>query len=775
MDTSRFTPKAEQAIRQAHECAAQLGHGYVGSEHLLLGLCKETAGSACHILREHGVLPERLKARVVETVGQGASAAPAQGLTPRVKRIIEIAHHEARRLGHAAVGTEHLLMGILHEQDSIAGRLLADSGADTRQLYTALTRRIGAPDGDAPAAPPYPSPGVPFRAAPRPLSETKLLNQFGRDLTQMALSGGLDPVVGRGEEILRVLQVLSRRSKNNPVLVGEPGVGKTAVVEGLAQRVADAEVPEELRGARVVTLDLGGMVAGTKYRGEFEERFKSVLEEVKRAGNVVLFIDEMHTMIGAGAAEGAIDAANILKPALSRGEIQLIGATTLEEYRRHIERDAALERRFQPVAVDEPSEPLSVEILKGLRPRYEAHHRLHITDGAIEAAVRLGVRYLPDRRLPDKAIDLIDEAAARVRLASPASASPSPNCQLSIVNCQLSIGAEDVAAVASVWSGVPVSALNEDEAAKLLRLEETLSRRVVGQAEAVKAVAQAIRRGRAGIQDPRRPVGSFLFLGPTGVGKTELCRALAEAVYGHPDALIRVDMSEYMEGHSVSKLIGSPPGYVGYGESGGLTERVRRRPYAVVLFDELEKAHPDVSNLLLQILEDGTLRDAQGKRADFRHAIVVMTSNLGAKRIASAAPMGFRGELSGAERDKQLRHDVLAELGRSFRPEFLNRVDEILVFGGLNAPELRQIAERMLADVAARAARLGVTLTAEPSVPEALCAAAAREPGGARPLRRAIQTQVENELSQRLLQGAVKPGQTVRVSAENGAWRWETA
>ena len=797
MTNNRFTQGAQNAIRMAHESAAELGHGYVGTEHLLLGLVRESEGVAAHALAGAKIELENLKKRVIEAVGRGEPGQePLQGLTPRTKRVVEIAAAEAGRMGHGYIGTEHLLLGILHDGDSIAARLLVSMGADIRKLYGEIVKTVGsAPGTDSP------------QGAERG-GETRTLAQFSRDMTQMAAEGKFDPVIGRAGEISRIIQILSRRTKNNPVLIGEPGVGKTAVAEGLAQKIADGDVPENLRDKRLVSLDLSGMVAGTKYRGEFEERLKTAMEEIRKAGNVILFIDELHTIVGAGAAEGAIDAANIVKPALSRGDLQVIGATTLEEYRKHIEKDAALERRFQSVTVGEPTAAETVEILKGLRDKYEAHHRVTITDQAVEAAVTLAVRYISDRFLPDKAIDLIDEAASRLRVTS-LTAPPDlrafeeqleatrkekdaavavqkfedaarlrdveRNLEARIAeqkedwkkslggNQGQTVGPDEVAAVVAGWTGVPVTRLTEDESVRLLKMEEILHGRVVGQEEAVGAVARAIRRGRTGLKDPRRPGGSFIFLGPTGVGKTELCRAMAEVIFGDESAMIRVDMSEFMEKHSISKLIGSPPGYVGYDEGGGLTEKIRRKPYSVVLFDEIEKAHPDVFNLLLQILEDGILTDSGGRRVDFKNTIIVMTSNLGARDITEPArPLGFVAASDSRTRES-IRDAVMKELKKAFRPEFLNRVDEIIIFRQLTSEQIREIAGKMLAPLIARVAGLGLTLTVDDGALELLAARGFDPSMGARPLRRAIQFEVEDLLAEKMLSGEVTDRAEIRA------------
>ena len=801
----RFTERARSAIEKAREGAGEFGHSYVGSEHLLLGIAREGEGLGARVLRENGFGADFVAELLGRFVGRGAPGTPVQGLTPHAKRVIELAAADADRLGHGYVGTEHLLMGVLREQESSAARMLAAAGADLNRIYTDLMNRFAAPD--------YRS-AAPKSAARSPRrSDTKTLDQYSRDLTELASRGQTDPVIGRETEIRRVIQILSRRSKNNPVLIGEPGVGKTAIAEGLAALMAAGQVPEDLRDKRLLSLDLTAMLAGTKYRGDFEERVKAVLKEVEKAGDVILFIDELHTIIGAGAAEGAIDAANIIKPALSRGEIQMIGATTLNEYRKHIEKDAALERRFQPVMVNEPGEAESIAIIQGLRDRYEAHHKLKITDEAVEAAVRLSMRYIADRYLPDKAIDLMDEAASRVRMETHTvpealkeiearltalalekeEAVKAQDFELAAVirdreaeqRSQLdearkrwdisrdgkrgSVTAEDIAAVVSGWTGIPVTSLTEDEAARLQRMEEILHKRVVGQEEAVSAVARAIRRGRMGLKDPRRPVGSFLFLGPTGVGKTELCKALAEAVFGDENAMIRIDMSEFMEKHTVSKLIGSPPGYVGYDEGGQLTEKVRRKPYSVVLFDEIEKANEDVFNIMLQIMDDGRLTDSQGRHVDFRNTIVVMTSNVGARNITEGRrSLGFAGGDSSERSHEEIRTLITADLKKTFRPEFLNRIDETIVFHQLSREEIRSIAELMVAVVRERLGSLGLGLTVTDSALDALCQKGFDAAYGARPLRRCIQSSVEDAVAELMLSGTLKSGDTARVDTENG-------
>ena len=755
----RFTERARQAIGKAQAAAAELGHSYVGTEHLLLGILREEDGMGSRVLVRDGVREEALLDALEKMTGRGTPGPPVQGLTSRARRVIELAAADANRLGHSYVGTEHLLLGILREPESTAGRMLLGAGADLNRLYTDILNQFTPPEARSPSR----------GAAPRMTrrGDTRTLDQYSRDLTGRAARGELDPVIGREREIRRLIQIRSRRTKNNPVLIGEPGVGKTAVAEGLAQRVHRGDVPAELRRKRIVSLDLPGMLAGTKYRGDFEERVRTVIREVQKAGDVVLFIDEVHNIIGAGAAEGAIDAANILKPALSRGEIQVIGATTLDEYRKHIEKDAALERRFQSVSVAEPTEEESVRILRGLRDRYEAHHALKITDEAIEAAVRLSRRYIPDRFLPDKAVDLMDEAASRVRmeaLAAPAGEQGETEARPG------SVTAEDVARVVSGWTGIPVTALTADERDRLLDMEAVLHRRVVGQEEAVAAVARAVRRGRVGLKDPRRPVGSFLFLGPTGVGKTELCKALAEAVFGDENAMHRVDMSELMEKQSVARLIGSPPGYVGYDEGGQLTEKVRRRPYSVVLFDEIEKAHEDVFNVLLQILDEGRLTDGRGRRADFRNTVIVMTSNVGARTITERkTALGFSGgEESGESDYRRIRAAVTEELKRTFRPEFLNRIDEIIVFRPLSREDIRAVAEKMLREVGERMEELGLSLTVSPEALQALSEAGYDPKYGARPLRRLIRTRIEDAAAEALLSGALRQGDAVLASAEAG-------
>ena len=806
MSENKFTPRAEEVLRLSQEAAEDLGHGYVGSEHLLLGLIREEEGIAHRVLSEFGVTDEMVCSVLQRSVGKGVSgAAPSQGLTPRAKSVVELAVSEASRMGSSAIGTAHLLMGLLREGGNMGLRILRTVGVDPNKMYSAVLKKLN----DMPRAAAGGT-SAPNREADK---KNKTLAEYTRDLTEAARSGKLDPVIGRDTEIHRVIQILSRRSKNNPVLIGEPGVGKTAIAEGLAERIAAGDVPEELLDKRILSLDLSGMVAGTKYRGEFEERIKNTLNEVKKDGNVILFIDELHTIVGAGSAEGAVDAANILKPALSRGEIRVIGATTLNEYRKYIEKDAALERRFQPVTVGEPSPEATLEILKGLRDKYEAHHHLTITDGALEAAVRLSRRYINDRFLPDKAIDLMDEAASQVRMAAE-SASPDLKdleekiaalhrekeeavtaqdfekaAQLRDIEKDYqeqveierdkwrkqmstnrgSVTEDDIAKVVAGWTGIPVTRLTQDESQRLLQLEKVLHERVVGQDEAVTAVAKAIRRSRVGLKDPKRPIGSFLFLGPTGVGKTELCKTLAEAMFGDENAMIRIDMSEYMEKHTVSRLVGSPPGYVGHEEGGQLTEKVRRKPYSVVLFDEIEKAHPDVWNILLQILEDGIVTDSQGRRVDFKNTIIVMTSNVGAKNITAAdTPLGFDGSGEAAKRTEEerfarIKDAVMAELRQTFRPEFLNRIDEIIVFHQLTEENIRSIARRMLDTIGSRMAAQGITLQADDDALAALAKDGFDPRYGARPLRRTLQTEVEDVVAEQMLDGKLQSGDTAHV------------
>ena len=802
MANNRWTEKAQNALRLSYEAASALGHNYVGSEHILLGLLGEKRGVASKILLSYGVTGDALTAAIVQAIGKGTPGVQPMGMTPHAKEIMELAAAEAAGQGAGYIGTEHMLMAILREKESSAMGLLRSLGTDARAIYRTLE------EGGREESP-LASPGEGRKSGEK--NTLKALGQFGIDLTARAREGKLDPVIGREQEIQRVMQILSRRQKNNPCLMGEPGVGKTAIAEGLAQKIVQGDVPETLSGKRLITLDLSAMVAGAKYRGEFEERLKNALQEVKRAGNIILFIDELHMIVGAGAAEGAVDAANILKPALSRGELQVIGATTTQEYRKHIEKDAALERRFQPVTVEEPSQEDAQKILLGLRDKYEAHHKIKITDEAIRGAVEISARYIPDRYLPDKALDLLDEAASRARLKN---MTPPPSLKaledtisqtekekeeavrtqdferaaalrdeekqqkaqleeqkkqwaLSRGRISGAIGLEDIAQVAALLTGIPVAQMTEDEAARLAHLEEELHRRVVGQEEAVRAVAKAIRRGRVGLKDPSRPVGSFLFLGPTGVGKTELAKALAQGVFGEEKSLIRLDMSEYMERHSVSKLVGSPPGYVGYEEAGQLTEKVRRRPYCVLLFDEIEKAHPDVFNLLLQVLDDGILTDSQGRRVDFKNTIIIMTSNVGASQLQNKRPLGFGGA-QGEEEDRQMKKELLAQLKKAFRPEFLNRIDDTIVFTRLQKDEIRQIAARLMDQVVERLRPAGLEASYDDALLDHLAESGFDPDYGARPLRRAIQSQIEDLAAMELLEGHVKKGEHVLFTLRDG-------
>ena len=802
---NRFTERAQQALTKAQEAAASFGHSYIGSEHLLLGLLREQGGPAAKALAACGVTDDALVKQIEELSGRGTpdSTAP-QGMTPRTKRIIELSIQSAAQMGTNYVGTEHLLLGLLREGQNVALTALANLKVTPQMVAEKLSEVLGGvQQGEGPGA------------AGASSKSGDALEQFGRDLTAAAREGKLDPVIGRSKEIQRVIQILSRRTKNNPALIGDPGVGKTAVVEGLAQKIVAGDVPETLKDKRVVSLDLTGMIAGTKYRGEFEERIKKVIEELTANKDTILFIDEMHMLMGAGAAEGAADAANILKPALSRGEVQVIGATTLDEYRKNIEKDAALERRFQPVQIDEPSPEDAVEILKGLRDRYEAHHRIKIPDEAIEAAVKLSVRYVTGRFLPDKAIDVIDEACSRVRLSTLTTPPDLKQMEDEITAITAkkeeavkgqdyenaaklrdeeknkrealearrkewseqqtkthgAVTEDDIAAVISGWTGIPVAQMTEDEGQRLLHLEDTLHQRVIGQNEAVTAVAKAIRRGRVGLRDPKRPIGSFLFLGPTGVGKTELSKALAEAMFGDENAMIRIDMSEYMEKHAVSRMIGSPPGYVGYDEGGQLSEKVRRHPYSVVLFDEIEKAHPDVFNILLQILEDGVLTDGQGRHVDFKNTIIIMTSNIGAQKITGNArkSLGFAegGENTAERTFEQIKEDVLSELKTAVRPEFLNRIDDIIVFNRLSEDEIAQIADGMLRKVAERMQEMGITMDWTDAAKKHLAKAGFDPVYGARPLRRAVTNEVEDLVAEQSLEGKIKSGDHVTLDAED--------
>ena len=799
----RFTEKAKEAIGLAADAAEDLGHTYVGTEHLLIGLLREGTGAAARVLDQCGVKEEKVMELVSQliTPNQAVRMAERNTYTPSARRVIENSYREAVRFKAPLIGTEHMLIAIIRENDCVASRLLNTMGISVQKLYVDLLSSMGE---DAAAG----RDEVPSGRNARGKVSTATLDNYSRDLTALAREGKLDPVIGRENEIQRVIQILSRRTKNNPCLIGEPGVGKTAVVEGLAQMIAAGGVPETIENKRVMTLDLSGMVAGSKYRGEFEERIKRVLAEVMEDGEVLLFIDEIHTIIGAGSAEGAIDASNILKPSLARGEIQLIGATTIEEYRKYIEKDSALERRFQPVTVEEPSEEETFEILKGLRGHYEEHHRVTITDDALKAAVKLSARYINDRFLPDKAIDLIDEASSKLRLTTFVEPPQIKELEKEIETLEkqkeaaikaeayekagdikkkqqkrrekigkirdrwqkektgrrLTVGDNEIADVVSGWTKIPVKKLEEEESERLKKLESILHERVVGQEEAVTAVAKAIRRGRVGLKDPKRPIGSFLFLGPTGVGKTELCKALAEAMFGTESALIRVDMSEYMEKHSVSKMIGSPPGYVGYDEGGQLSEKVRRNPYSVILFDEIEKAHPDVFNILLQVLDDGHITDAQGRKINFKNTILIMTSNAGAENIISPKRLGFTSSEDEKENYRFMKDRVMDEVKKIFKPEFINRIDELIVFHPLNKENMKAIVSIMLGTITRRTLQqMGITLHVTEDGREYLIEKGYDPKYGARPLRRTIQSLVEDRLAEQILDGAVKEGDDVEV------------
>jgi len=806
----RFTKRARRVLTAAQEEAIRLNHNYIGTEHLLLGLVREENGVAVRVLRELNVDPQQVREMIERTVGRGQRAIQGKlTLTPRTKRVIELAVDEARRMGHHYIGTEHLLLGIVREGEGVAVEILKSLGVSLEAVRAQTAKVIVESVTQAETM-------RPERQKPTPL-----VDQLATDLTQKAAEGKLDPVIGRKNEIERVIQILSRRTKNNPALIGEPGVGKTAIVEGLAQRIVNGEAPETLLGRRVVQLDVGSLVAGTMYRGQFEERLKRVIEEI-RESRAILFIDELHMLVGAGAAGSSVDAANILKPALSRGEVQCIGATTLDEYRKNIEADAALERRFQPVRVEEPTIEETIEILRGIRSRYEAHHGLEITDEALVAAAHLAARYIPDRYLPDKAIDLIDEAGARVRLykipfagameraamqmrelrrqkeeaisaqrfedaadlrdRERALAAQLNQLRLGWQNLaaeeEIKVTAKDVAEVVSMWTGVPVQDLATEEKERLLHMEEALHKRIVGQDEAIATIARAVRRARAGLKDPRRPIGAFIFLGPTGVGKTELAKALAEFMFGSEDALIKIDMSEFMERHNVSRLVGSPPGYIGYEEGGQLTEAVRRRPYSVILFDEIEKAHPEAFNMLLQIMEDGHLSDAKGKRVDFRNTIILLTSNIGADLISRETTLGFnvpRDEAkSEQERYERMKEKVMGELKRTFRPEFLNRLDATIVFHALNRDQIKQIVDLEINKILKRLEDKRMQLVMTEAAREYLAEKGYDPHFGARPLRRVIQNEVEDALSEGLLSGQFRPGDTVQVDARDGKIVMET-
>ena len=805
----KFTKRAEKAIEAANSIAIELGHNYIGTEHLLYGLAKEGAGIASKVLENQGVTPENIVQEIEDLIGvneelSGNMQASA-GFTPRTKRVIENAFIEAKKQGNDYIRTEHLLIGIMREGDSVAVRIMLDLNVDPQKMYNEIIKVLN--DDEITSGN---SKNASYKGN-NSYNQTTTLNQFGADLTKQAEEGKLDPVIGRKDEIERVIQILSRRTKNNPCLIGEPGVGKTAVVEGLAQKIVAEDVPETLKGKRVVSLDISSMVAGAKYRGDFEERIKKCLNEVKKAGDVILFIDEIHTIVGAGSAEGAVDAANILKPLLARGEVNVIGATTLNEYRKYIEKDSALERRFSPVTVSEPSSEDTVKILEGIRDKYEAHHNVKITEEAINAAVELSVRYINDRFLPDKAIDLIDEAASKVRMKAYTEPDSIKELQEKLeklvkekddaVHIQdfekaaklrdgqheleeklekekkkwesknsksvITLTEEDIAEVIANWTRIPVKKITQDENERLKNLEKTLHERVIGQNEAVEAVAKAIRRGRVGLKDPNRPIGSFLFLGPTGVGKTELSKALAESLFGKEDAMIRIDMSEYMEGHSVSKLIGSPPGYVGYDEGGQLTEKIRRNPYSVILFDEIEKAHPDVMNMLLQILDDGRLTDSNGRTVNFKNTVIIMTSNIGARLITDKKSLGFAaGESTKEENNKEYENtkkDVLAELKKQFRPEFINRIDEIIVFHKLQKEEIKQIINIMLKQVEKRLEEQDIKIEISEKVKDKILENGIDTNYGARPLKRAIQNMLEDKIAEEILNGKIKKGKTANI------------
>ncbi|MBB2481167.1 ATP-dependent Clp protease ATP-binding subunit [Bacillus sp. APMAM] len=795
----RFTERAQKVLALSQEEAIRLRHNNIGTEHILLGLVQEGEGIAAKALYGLGLSAEKIQSEVENLIGKGQDSGQTIHYTPRAKKVIELSMDEARKLGHSYVGTEHILLGLIREGEGVAARVLNNLGVSLNKARQQVLQLLGSNEtGNHPG-------GSPSNA------NTPTLDSLARDLTAIAREETLDPVIGRSKEIQRVIEVLSRRTKNNPVLIGEPGVGKTAIAEGLAQQIVNNEVPETLRDKRVMTLDMGTVVAGTKYRGEFEDRLKKVMDEIRQAGNIILFIDELHTLIGAGGAEGAIDASNILKPSLARGELQCIGATTLDEYRKYIEKDAALERRFQPIQVDEPTTEESILILKGLRDRYEAHHRVSITDEAIEAAVKLSDRYISDRFLPDKAIDLIDEAGSKVRLRSYTTPPSLKELEVNLEEIKKEkdaavqsqefekaaslrdseqrlrekleetkkswkekqgqenseVTVEDIANVVSSWTRIPVSKLAQTESERLLNLEELLHSRVIGQEEAVKAISKAVRRARAGLKDPKRPIGSFIFLGPTGVGKTELARALAEAMFGDEDAMIRIDMSEYMEKHSTSRLVGSPPGYVGFEEGGQLTEKVRRKPYSVILLDEIEKAHPDVFNILLQVLEDGRLTDSKGRTVDFRNTVVIMTSNVGAEALKRNKFVGFNIQDNNQDY-KDMKSKVMEELKRAFRPEFLNRVDETIVFHALEKDQLKQIVTLMAEELVKRLKEQKIELEISEAAKEKIAEKGYDPEYGARPLRRAIQKYIEDRLSEELLKGVILEGQHVVIDVKDG-------
>ncbi|MBM7573119.1 ATP-dependent protease ATP-binding subunit ClpC [Aquibacillus albus] len=799
----RFTERAQKVLALSQEEAVRLGHNNIGTEHILLGLVSEGGGIAAKALKSLGLETEKIQEEVEQLIGKGQKVSQTIHYTPRAKKVIELSMDEARKLGHSYVGTEHILLGLIREGEGVAARVLNNLGISLNKARQQVLQLLGSNETAS---------GQQGRGGQSTNASTPTLDSLARDLTAIAKEGNIDPVIGREKEIERVIQVLSRRTKNNPVLIGEPGVGKTAVAEGLAQQIVNNEIPEILRDKRVMTLDMGTVVAGTKYRGEFEDRLKKVMEEIRQAANIILFIDELHTLIGAGGAEGAIDASNILKPSLARGELQCIGATTLDEYRKYIEKDAALERRFQPIQVDEPTVDQSIQILKGLRDRYEAHHRVTITDEAIESAAKFSNRYITDRFLPDKAIDLIDEAASKVRLRSYTAPPNLKELEQKLEEVKKEkdaavqsqefekaaslrdseqrlreeleetkekwkekqgqenseVTVEDIASVVSTWTGVPVSSLTKDESERLLHLEDTLHGRLIGQEEAVRAVSKAIRRARAGLKDPKRPIGSFIFLGPTGVGKTELARALAESMFGDEDSMIRIDMSEYMEKHSTSRLVGSPPGYVGYEEGGQLTEKVRRKPYSVVLLDEVEKAHPEVFNILLQVLEDGRLTDSKGRVVDFRNTVLIMTSNVGASELKRNKYVGF--SLGDEEENyKGMKSKVMDEMKKAFRPEFLNRIDEMIVFHSLERKHMKDIVSLMVNQLQKRLTEQEIDFTLTDKALEKIANEGFDPEYGARPLRRSLQKNVEDLLSEELLKETIQKGQKIEIDVnDNG-------
>lgn len=802
----RLTERAQRVLAHAQEEAIRLNHNNIGTEHLLLGLVKEPDGIAAKVLAAYNITEDKVVSEVEQLIGHGTDMGGTIQYTPRAKKVIELSLDEARKLNHNFVGTEHILLGLIRENEGVAARVLANLDLNITKARSQVVKLLGSPEMT----------GKDANASKS--QNTPTLDELARDLTVIAKDGTLDPVIGRSAEITRVIEVLSRRTKNNPVLIGEPGVGKTAIVEGLAQAIINNEVPETLKGKRVMSLDMGTVVAGTKYRGEFEERLKKVMEEIHQAGNIILFIDELHTLIGAGGAEGAIDASNILKPALARGELQCIGATTLEEYRKYIEKDAALERRFQPVQVDQPNVEDAIEILKGLRDRYEAHHRIKISDEALVAAVKMSDRYISDRFLPDKAIDLIDEAGSKVRLRNyttppslkelEAELEKVKNEKDAAVHSQefeqaaslrdkqtqlekkleetkkewqktqgsnnTSVTEDDIANVVAQWTGIPIAKIAETESQKLLNLEEILHNRVIGQSDAVSSISKAVRRARAGLKDPKRPIGSFIFLGPTGVGKTELAKALAEAMFGEEDAMIRVDMSEFMEKHSVSRMVGSPPGYVGHDDGGQLTEKVRRKPYSVILFDEIEKAHPDVFNILLQVLDDGRLTDSKGRTVDFRNTVIIMTSNVGAQEIKDNKFVGFGGQ-TAAQDYETIRKTMMDELKKQFRPEFLNRIDDIIVFHKLEKDHLKEIVTLMVEGLANRLKEQDIHISLTDAAKEKIADEGYDPEYGARPLARAIQKHIEDQLSEELLKGEELTGHHITIDYVDDAFKIDKA